>query len=95
MTRRNTSKIELMDERFVPLDEAFATLGVSPSKGYLLAREGKLPIRKAGRKSGVLYSDLLRYLRSLPIKTGSSEPHRERAIRRWAAHRAQAQQAEI
>jgi hypothetical protein len=92
VAKQNSSKVELVDERFVPLDEAFATLGVSPSKGYLLAREGKLPIRKAGRKSGVLYSDLLRYLRSLPIKTGSSEPHRERALRRWAAHRAEAQE---
>jgi len=68
----------LVGDRFIPVQEAFRTIGVSTSKGYLLARNGKIPIRKLGRKSGVLQSDLVQYLKCLPLKDGESEPHREK-----------------
>lgn len=95
MAKESSKTVDLAGERFVPIREAFQTIGVSPSKGYLLARDGHLPIRKVGRRSGVLYSDLVRFLRNLPVKTGSSERHREQALRRWAAQRTQGQEATL
>ena len=64
-------------------------LGImSRSQAYLENREGRLVLRKIGRKTIVLHEDLIDWLHNLPRKNAISEPHRQRALLHWA-HRKQ------
>ncbi len=60
---------------------------MSRTQAYNENREGRLVLRKAGRKTFVLHEDLMRWLGNLPLKNPISEPHQERALRRWHGHR--------
>jgi len=83
--QKGTSTNPEGQERFVPIPESAEILGISIAKTYLLGYTGQLHIRKIGRRSGVLYSDLVKFLINLPVKQGKSQIHRERALDRWAA----------
>jgi excisionase family DNA binding protein len=49
------------------VSEVLAMTNLGRDKFYRLVREGKLPARKAGRRTLVLASDLDDFLKSLPI----------------------------
>jgi excisionase family DNA binding protein len=49
-------------------DDACRVLGIGKSKFYQLTRAGIIPIRKFGRRSLVLRSDLSQWLESLATK---------------------------
>lgn len=49
-------------------DDACRVLGIGKSKFYQLTRAGIIPIRKFGRRSLILRSDLTRWLESLTTK---------------------------
>jgi excisionase family DNA binding protein len=48
------------------ISETLALTGLGRDKLYKLINEGKLPARKAGRRTLVLASDLQRFLEELP-----------------------------
>jgi hypothetical protein len=56
----------------------------SRSTAWALIRSGAVGARKCGRRTVVLTLDALAYLEQLPRKEAVSQPHRERALRRWA-----------
>jgi hypothetical protein len=65
----------------VPLKTAFARLSLSPMAGYRLVHSGQLPIRKIGRRSYVLSSDLEAYLKGLPAKVWPAPTSRAGTVR--------------
>jgi excisionase family DNA binding protein len=64
--------------------DACRVLGICMSKFYQLTRSGVIPIRKFGRRSLILHSDLARWAESLPIKPTSN---RRPIIPRKSEHR--------
>ena len=54
------------DQLAYSMDEAAAVSGIGRSALYLAKRDGRLPVRKAGRRSIVLRRDLVRFLEDLP-----------------------------
>jgi excisionase family DNA binding protein len=69
------------------ITETAEFIGHSRSTVWQLIRSGALPARKSGRRTILLTSDVLRFLESLPQRELVSEPHRQRALRRWATRR--------
>jgi hypothetical protein len=57
---------------------------LSRTQAYVENREGRLVFRKVGRKTIVLHDELVSWLQNLPRKDAISQPHKERALRRWA-----------
>lgn len=55
----------------------------SRSTAWALIRSGKVTARKIGRRTVVLTMEAIAYLDGLPRKENVSQPHRERALRRW------------
>ena len=53
-------------------DDACRVLGIGKSKFYQLTRAGVIPIRKIGRRSLVLRSDLTKWLDGLATKPTSN-----------------------
>jgi hypothetical protein len=63
----------------------FEEMGImSRTQAYVENREGRLVFRKVGRKTIVLHEDFVSWLQNLPRKNAISEPHKERALLRWA-----------
>lgn len=56
------NKISLTIEQVVEVS------GIGRSKIFAAMRDGKLPARKSGRRNIILYSDLIKYLESLPSR---------------------------
>ena len=42
----------------IPLTQGFGVIGVGPTKGYQLVKEGKIKVVKIGRKSLAIVADL-------------------------------------
>jgi hypothetical protein len=63
----------------IPIDQ----LPFSRAFAYQQSRAGNLILRKLGGRTVVLRSDLEDFLQKLPVKTGVSQAHREKAKRRW------------
>ena|GEM_PF-1249670 len=61
--------------------------GFSKSTIYQAIRQETLLARKLGRRTVVFRRDLLEWLNSLPLKTGASAIHAERARKRWNSGR--------
>lgn len=75
------------------IPETSKFIDASVSKVWELIRTDALPARKLGRRTVVLVADAIVYLNGLPKKQGASQPHRDRALKRWDAQR-EAQGAE-
>jgi excisionase family DNA binding protein len=57
-----------MTKLSVTIPEAVAMTGIGRSSLYRLFAEGKLTPRKSGKRTLVLFSDLKRYVESLPTE---------------------------
>ena len=55
-----------MDKAAYTIEEAMAQIGIGRTKLYAEINNGKIEIRKIGRKSIILASELQRYLNDLP-----------------------------
>ncbi|MGH9509343.1 MAG: helix-turn-helix domain-containing protein [Terriglobales bacterium] len=69
------------------ITETAEFIGHSRSTVWQLIRSGRLPARKSGRRTIILTADALRFLDNLPRRDLLSEPHRKRALERWAIRR--------
>ncbi|MEQ1771464.1 MAG: helix-turn-helix domain-containing protein [Devosia sp.] len=52
----------------VTIEQAVEVTGIGRSKMFEAVREGKLLARKSGSRTIVLYSDLIKFIESLPVR---------------------------